>query len=372
MNTFDYLQDVDFIISDSYQCEMDLVETYQELYKRELFPADPVRMLFKVIAAKMSQIENKINDTAKQNLLKYSRNERLDHKGDFLGVERLDSQKARGLFKFEISVPQLLNVVIPKNTRISISDFYFYTLNEAIIDIGNTSVETECECSEPGEAGNGFLPGQITQLVDLFPYYSAAVNVTTTEGGEQTEGDERYRERINQAPEKFTTAGSTGSYLYWAQTASNTIVDVSVFSPQEGCVVLYVLEKNGKIPEQTMLDRVFEVCNSDKIRPLTDFLSVKAPKKIEYDLIIFYHIDSSNESYSKQIIENVDKKVEEYKNWQMQKLGRDINPDYLVKLLKDAGVKRVEIVSPDFTLIKKDEVAICRSEIISYLGLEEE
>ena len=372
MSTFDYLNDVDFIISNSYECEMDLVNVYYDLYGRELGQADPTRMIFKTIAPKLAQIENKINDTAKQNLLKYAREERLDHKGDFLGVPRLAAQGARAIFRFEISITRPLNVVIPAGTRMSISDFYFATLEEAIVKPGETTVEVEAECSETGAVGNNFLPGQITQLVDVFPYYSSVVNTTITEGGADVETDERYRERINKAPEKFTTAGPDGAYLYWAQTASSTIVDVYVTSPNPGEVDLYVLEKDGKIPEQSMLERVFDVCNDRKIRPLTDKLKVKAAEEKKYNLNMKYWIDSSNEAYSKQITENVALKIEEFKSWQMDKLGRDINPDYLIKLLKDVGVKRAEITEPVFTVLNRTHVALCETESVNYAGLEEE
>jgi len=61
---------------------------------------------------------------------------------------------------------------------------------------------------------------------------------------------------------------------------------------------------------------------------------------------------------------------EEYKNWQRATLGRDINPDELIKLVKNAGAKRLTITSPTYTTVSENEVAKCSATVITYRGLE--
>jgi phage-related baseplate assembly protein len=56
--------------------------------------------------------------------------------------------------------------------------------------------------------------------------------------------------------------------------------------------------------------------------------------------------------------------------WQKTKIGRDINPDELVKLVKEAGAKRVVVTSPVFTTIASGEVAKLTSQTVTYGGLE--
>lgn len=39
-------------------------------------------------------------------------------------------------------------------------------------------------------------------------------------------------------------------------------------------------------------------------------------------------------------------------SWQSAKLGRDINPSYLVGLLMQTGIKRVALTEPEFTVLR--------------------
>ena len=49
--------------------------------------------------------------------------------------------------------------------------------------------------------------------------------------------------------------------------------------------------------------------------------------------------------------------VEEYILWQTGKMGRDINPSYLVQKIMKTGVKRVEVRKPAFRVVEETHVA---------------
>lgn len=55
------------------------------------------------------------------------------------------------------------------------------------------------------------------------------------------ESDERLRRRIQLAPEGFTTAGTEGSYIFWALSASPLVTDASIGSPAPKEVTVTVL-----------------------------------------------------------------------------------------------------------------------------------
>ena len=59
-----------------------------------------------------------------------------------------------------------------------------------------------------------------------------------------------------------------------------------------------------------------------------------------------------------------------YEKWQDSKLGRDINPDELIRLIKEAGAKRLVITTPTYTELEPYEVAKCTASTITYGGLE--
>ena len=68
---------------------------------------------------------------------------------------------------------------------------------------------------------------------------------------------------------------------------------------------------------------------------------------------------------------NVDKTVQEYVEWQKEKIGKDINPDELIKRLKIAGVKRVVLRSPAFQKLSFNQVGINNGITSNYQGVEE-
>jgi phage-related baseplate assembly protein len=131
------------------------------------------------------------------------------------------------------------NVVIPAGTRATPDgQLFFATLQDATITAGSTSVSVLAACQVAGSIGNGYVAGQINQLVDTVPYVTAVVNTTTSMYGTDPETDDRFRQRIRLSMERFSTAGPTKAYQYWTLTANQNIEDVEVFSPAPGQVTV--------------------------------------------------------------------------------------------------------------------------------------
>ena len=66
--------------------------------------------------------------------------------------------------------------------------------------------------------------------------------------------------------------------------------------------------------------------------------------------------------------------VEDYINWQTCKIGRDINPSYLVQKMMDAGIKRVVVRKPEFQVVEETHVARIIRETMQVMngGIENE
>ena len=105
-------------------------------------------------------------------------------------------------------------------------------------------------------------------------------------------------------------------------------------------------------------------------RPLTDFVQVAAPDIVKYNTDFTYWINTSDNASAVQIQEQVKQAVSDYQLWQSTGIGRDINPDELVALLKKAGAKRADIREPVFTVLQDTEVAQVTNTNIVYGGLE--
>lgn len=365
------MKDIEFVDTDTATIKANIITVYEGLSGRTLAAGDPVRLFLESVASIIAQQRSIINFTGKMNLLAYSEGDYLDHIGILVGCTRLESEKAKAEALVTLSAEQEFAVSIPAGTRITAgNDLMFAITDTVIIPAGETTAEVTVECTTAGEVGNGFLPGQLKQIVDPIAYVESIVNTSTSAGGTDTESDEAYRERIRIAPESFSVAGPTGAYIYWAKTASSLISDVAVISPQPGYVEIYPLLESGELPSQTILGDVAAVCNDDRIRPLTDHVSVISPTAVSYDVEAEYYIEAEDSSASAEIQEAVTKAVNEYVLWQKAKLGRDVNPSELIRRMVNAGAKRVDVTSPVFTTVSKSEVAIADTVSVTFGGVD--
>jgi phage-related baseplate assembly protein len=367
------LPDIKFLDYDPSNVEQAVISTYEAIADTTLYPGDPVRLFLEGLAYIIAQQRYNIDWAAKQNLLAFSSGEYLDHLGVLTDTTRLSAQPAKTTMRFSLAGPLSWAVTIPKGTRCTANGKVVFKTEEAAeIPSGSTQVEVQAKCQTPGAAGNGFLAGQINKLVDPVSHVSAVSNTTMSLGGADEESDENLRQRIQLAPEKYSSAGPDLGYKYFARQAHQDILDVSVVSPQPGEVVIYVLMQNGELPSQEILDAVEAEVSAKKRRPLNDDTSAQAPEQISYNLELTYYISTANSTRAAAIQQAVQKAVDAYLLWQKSALGRDINPSELTSRIQQAGAKRVEITSPaSFQALDLTQVAAENTVSITYGGLED-
>ncbi len=378
--------EINFVDTDTETLVNSLIMSYEAFTGRTLYPANPVRLFILWIADIIMQERIIINESARQNVPRYAKGEYLDSLAEiFNGTKRLEAQPASTVLRFYISAVQTSAQVVPIGTRATANgEIIFETTETATIPPGELYADAYAKCvttqKDPitgkdvtiGAKGNGFAAGQISKLIDLFPFYEKVENITATNGGADKETDEAFYERMRDSMESFSTAGSLGAYVYWAKTASARITDVKPASPKPGVVDIRILLENGEIPDEQMLQLVLDTISADKVRPLTDRVTVTAPDIINYNIDITYYIAAQSESSTTVIQQNIMIALDKFKKWQSEKMGRDINPSKLSEILMGAGIKRVEIRSPTFVHIENNAVAILKNENIIYGGVEDE
>ena len=374
------LPDISFIENDTIDAMMQrMVANWEARYKKitgrevSLSDSDPMRIALYACTLELYQIEQCVNRAGKQNLLKYSYDGFLDNLAANMAVNRNEASAARTVIRFTASETKTYALAIPAETRLTNgAGVFFKTIAYAEIAPGDTYVDVEAICTDTGEKGNGYLAGQINVLVDPRPYIVTVANTATTAGGAGVESDESLRERTYLAPSSFSVAGPDGAYEYWARTYNSGIGSVKVTSPAPVEVVIYVLMTDGKLPEESVLTGLEEYLQDEKIRPLTDKVTVKAPTALNFGIDLTYYINASNSATAALIQTQVTKAVEEYVTWQTTEIGKDINPSELISRVVKAGAKRVEVTSPVFTRVGGEQVAQCTSKTVNYGGLEDD
>ena len=375
--------DIEFLETDTETVISNMIALYEEMQRAEgrdnykVRPGSPERLFISWAAAISVQQRTLINETAKMNVPRYaakSENEEyLDSLAEiFKDTQRLPASPASATFRFYISEPQQQSTIIPAGTRISFDGVIIFATSEVLeIRAGETSGEVEAVCTQPGTVGNGLVAGQVKEVVDLFDHYQKAENITTTSGGAEKEDNESYYERMRGSMESFSTAGPINGYIYWTKTVSPAVLDVAVTSPEACYVDVRVILRDGQEATEAVLKEIEEALNASDIRPLTDIVTVSAPETVDFSVDATFWIAQPNRESAAAIEREVRAAVDSFIIWQTSKMGRDINPSYLTKLMMDAGAKRVEVRQPTFQSVADIAVGKLKSKSVLNGGLED-
>lgn len=332
------------------------------------------RMILYSAAAQIYQAMQYVDRAGKQSLLKYSYSDFLDNLGLLKGVTRNPATAASTTLRFTASAARSTATGIPQGTRVSSSgSVYFETTEYAEIPAGELTVDVPAVCTDTGTAGNGLVAGELSTIVDPVPYITSVANVTETEGGAEIESDGDLAERIYLAPGAYSTAGPEDGYLYHAKAFSAAIGDVVATSDHDaGQVDIVFIMADGSTPGAEMIAGLKEYLSDQKIRPMTDLVTVSAPQEVAYSINLTYYINRSDSARAVAIQAAVAQAVEDFKTWQ-RTIGRDINPSKLVAMVMAAGAKRVTLTAPDFVTVGDTSVAaLSGTPSISYGGLEDD
>ncbi|WP_313891114.1 baseplate J/gp47 family protein [Psychrobacillus sp.] len=372
------LPDIEFVETNPEVIIAEIVNDYQNAYfestgtRKLLQPGDPIRIFLYTQALREIQLRHVINETAKQNSVKYAKGANLDLLGARMKTPRNKAKPARTrmLLKFSKAFSQI--ILIPQGNRFSPGSNVFFeteTVNE--LQPGEQELVVNVIASDLGASGNNFLVGQINVIVDSMPFLIEASNLDVTQGGEDIEEDDPYRIRVYLAPEGMSVAGPESAYEYLVKGYSSSVIDARILNPADGVVDIRVILKNGDLPTTTFLDGLLKYLGKDK-RPLTDKVQASAPDVVSYNVNVTYYVSGSDISKLATIQSNVQVAINEFILWQKSKTGRDINPSELIFKLRQAGAKRVEVISPSFQVLNENEVAHADQVSYIYGGLEDE
>lgn len=327
---------------------------YEKITGTSVRPGSPERLFIQWVGSVLVQERVLSNYAANQNIPSRAEGENLDALAALTNCRpRPEAERAVCTMRFFISQAQTSAILIPTGTRVTdAGGLVWETFADAYVSIGELSADVPVRCQTAGTAGNGRKPGQISAIVDLYDYYDHCENITVSDGGADRATDEEYYELMRASMDSYSCAGAKGGYIYFAKQVSTEIADVIAASPTPGVVKLYVLMKDGTLAGEEIKNAVLAACSADDVRPLTDLVTVEDAETVEYHVAFTYYTQKGTVKSAAQIAADVQAAVDAYTAWQGARLGRDINPSYLVGLLMDTGVKRVEVTAPAFTALR--------------------
>lgn len=361
--------------------ESDLGEKLHEGDEKKLF----IKSLMPIIMA----LKNDINDTANQNFLENSREEKTDAiANSYFDTKRLKPTKASCSGKAVLSEVQKKDILIPSGTKITSDGIRIFEIKENyIVKAGQKEVDVKLVSTSTGEKYNGIEIGNINHIIDPIAYVSQIYNTEISKEGSDIEDDKSYRERARLEMESKSCAGPEGAYEYYAYSADNSISAIKVVSLSPGIVRILVVVDNGESPSDEILKKVYDECSPRDRRPLTDKVETGTPEIVEYDIELTYYLDKNFPIYEgkwRKAIEgeNFDYEggaIRTFINWQQEDIGRSINVEELkFQILNSAtyeadnrtlsGVRKLIINSPGYDNIKEIQLAKVKDINVTYGG----
>lgn len=103
------------------------------------------------------------------------------------------------------------------------------------------------------------------------------------------EDDERYRRRLQLAPEAFATTGARGAYIFHALSADPSIADAWAYcpaGPANGRVDTIVAGFNGAEVPDAVIARMLTLFEREDVRPLTDIVVIRKAQRVDYQIAV--------------------------------------------------------------------------------------
>jgi len=232
----------------------DLAQIYQDKTGVTLERQDAERLMVNIFATGIFGWGSAWLSASAQNFLANMTQSQLDDYGVFFGVERLDSTPATSVVRFQFTDTLEAATFIYENTVVVGSNdngsFNFKVTQDIYLESGidyiDITVEEYTTSGNSGADANDIEIGDIDTLDESEQSYSfvdSVANVVESSGGQVSETDDAYRERLVQATDEFSTAGTYEAYKYKSRKADVAIIDVGVIK-QDYDINLYVLPKN--------------------------------------------------------------------------------------------------------------------------------
>lgn len=324
------------------------VSRYEELSGRTLTPASPESLLIDAGAYRETLARIAIQEAAKQNLIAYARFPMIDILGKLLGADRIPALPS--LVPLRFTLPSSgTERTIPEGTRVRSKDrkAIFATQVDVTIPADETTGDVVGMCEAPGLVGNGYIAGQIVELVSpgALPFSVTVANTGTSGGGTASEDTERLRERIPNAQDEYATAGPKEAYRAIAKAAHQDILDVTSDSPDPGVVRVVLLLKEGA-DAGAVIATVEAALNDDFARPMTDTVEVVEAEEVEYE------IEAEVTMFAGTTVADRDASLaasqaaaEAFATDRASRLGRSVVATALHKALGVGSIEEVELLS---------------------------
>ncbi len=336
----------DFFERDPSKLKALFKQAFEEVSGRTLYPAQTEMFLIEVASYALSILHEAAQTATLQNTAVFADGVHLENRGTNVSTFRLLAQPATTDIRFELTQVRLIDVAVPKGTRVaSGTAVIFATDADLIIPAGMTAGVVRATAQTPGAAFNGLGVGAVSDLLDPVAYVASARNVTTIAGGTDDEELERFRLRVVNALFTIAKTGPRNGYREHVMAVDPEIVDVAPIRPEPGYIHIYPLMKTGR-PSVALKDAVLAYLDPETLRAMGDYVTIHDPVRVGFSFTLTVR---SLEAIAG--LEDLVRATAEaaFHPW-TQELGAQVAPSVIVAAVKALpGVTDVDLDGLEFT-----------------------
>lgn len=184
------------------------------------------------------------------------------------------------------------------------------------------------------------------------------------------ESDTDLRRRVQLAPEGYSVAGPSGSYVFHALTASGDVLDASATSPSPGDVLVSILARAGTgAASPSLVATVQAALSAETVRPITDNVVVQSATIVPYAITATLRFYAGPDRAV--VLAAAQAAAQRYAADQ-RRVGRDITLSGIFAALHQPGVQRVDLVSPAANVvIGTTQAAFCTAITLTDGGIDD-
>ncbi len=315
------MDNINFIEINPQADEQLLINKFEELTERTLYPAQDERILIQLITYYGNLLQTKFNNAAKLGLVEYSRYPILDFLGKQKNCERLEGEGDENYIKRILLAPEGYSVAGPELA-------YLYFILSADSSITDAAIEVPDE--NASISLSAALAGEVPASAGVGGYIYSEFITNTIENNLFSASIDYEKEEVEITLKEALQAGDK----------------ITVRIPHPYKVVPYVLTETGEASE-AILEKVSQTL--EEVRPLTDYVIPKSAEIQNFEISgIVYIKQNADESVVKnEVNKALNKFLEQFK----RSLNKAVVINQIITaVLSVEGVYDFKPVSPDETL----------------------
>ena len=290
--------------------------------------------------------------------------EYLDKHAQLRGLVRRAAVAAEGILRFETDQAPSTDLTIPAGTVCMTAGLVrFETTQEAVLQAGETMVETTAAAVEPGASGN-VAAGTIRAMAVAPVGVSRCTNPEGFSGGLDEESDEELRERVLETFQRMPNGANAAFYEQSAMSFPQVAAAAVVSRPRGVGSVDVVVSTAAGVPDSELLEEL--QAYFEERREIAVDVLVRAPEVQDVDVTVQIQTAANRDG------ETVRQAVEQaVRSWfDGRQLGQSILRARLGQLIFDVdGVENYVLTAPaaDVT-VESDVLPMLKTLSVTRMG----